>query len=403
MRILLFAVLLTAILAALLAVVFRVARFLIRRAESGEGFVERWLRAHSIRGAPRVRSGVLLAFRVARSGIVVVLFYVYLLALFSLFPFSQGWSAILTGLVLGPLRSVGNSFVAYLPSLFFLVVIALVSRIVVWVARLFFDELQSGTIRLHGFDPDWALPTYRMATILVVAFALVVAFPYLPGSGSDAFKGVSIFFGVLFSLAGSSAISNVISGALLTYTGAFRIGDRVKIGETVGDITAKGLLVTHVRTIKNVDVAIPNSMVLGSAVVNYSTLARGDGLILNTSVTIGYDAPWRKVHELLIAAGLATDGVVADPAPFVWQTSLNDYHVSYELNVSTRQAGRMMEIYADLHRNIQDAFNAAGVEIMSPLYAALRDGNTVTIPPPSRPPGYEAPAFRIRPVPEASK
>jgi small-conductance mechanosensitive channel len=201
--------------------------------------------------------------------------------------------------------------------------------------------------------------------------------------------------GVLISLASSSALSNIIAGIVLTYTGAFRLGDRVKLGDAFGDIIETSLLATRVRTIKNEDVTIPNSIVLGNSVLNYSRAANALGLILHTSVTIGYHAPWRKVHELLISAALETAGVLHEPRPFVWQTALNDFYVTYEINAYTDSPRDMVDIYAAMHARIQDAFHAAGVEIMSPHYTSLRDGNAVAIPEASRAPGYRASAFRV--------
>jgi small-conductance mechanosensitive channel len=192
-------------------------------------------------------------------------------------------------------------------------------------------------------------------------------------------------------------VANVIAGVIQTYTGAFRVGDVIKIGEVSGIVVEKRLLSTEVRTFKNEEVFIPNAAVISSNVMNYSKMARGKGVIFYTTVTIGYDAPWRKIHELLVTAAVETPDIQADPAPFVLQTSLNDYHVSYQLNCYTRRPDRMMKIYSALHASIQDHFNAAGVEIMSPTFSALRDGNTVTIPPEQRPEGYQPPGFRIEP------
>jgi small-conductance mechanosensitive channel len=238
--------------------------------------------------------------------------------------------------------------------------------------------------------------------VLLTAFGVVVAFPYLPASDSPAFAGVSVFMGVLFSLSSSSAFSNMIAGIVLTYTGAFRLGDRVKVGDAFGDVIQTTLLATRVRTIKNEDVTIPNSIALGSAVTNYSRSAGTLGLILHTSVTIGYDAPWRKVHDLLVQAALETPGLLPEPRPFVWQTALNDFYVTYEINAYTATPRDMFDVYAALHERIQDRFYEAGVEIMSPHYTALRDGNAVAIPAALRTPGYRAPAFRVEdavPVP----
>jgi len=263
------------------------------------------------------------------------------------------------------------------------------------LARAAFGEVERGTIALPGFETDWAAPTYRIVRFLILVFAVIVAFPYLPGSGSPAFKGISLFLGLLISLGSSSAIANVIAGAILTYTKAFRIGDRVKIAATEGYVLEKTLLATRVRTTKNVEITVPNSLVLSSHIVNYSVAARGEGLVLHTAVTIGYDVPWRKVHALLLDAAARTEGIVAEPQPFVLQLSLDDYYPTYELNVFTRDPAHLARLYSDLHANVQDAFNEAGVEIMSPAYCALRDGNRTTIPASYRPPGYRTPGFRV--------
>jgi small-conductance mechanosensitive channel len=217
---------------------------------------------------------------------------------------------------------------------------------------------------------------------MVVALALVAAYPFLPGSDSPVFRGITIFVGFLLSLGSTSLVTNIVSGIVLTYTRGLRIGDRVKIGETVGDVLERTVLVTRIRTIKNVVVTIPNGRVLNNEIVNFNAPMLEEGLILNTTVTIGYDVPWRKVHDLLVHAALATRDISSDSKPFVLQTSLDDYYVSYELNAYTHAPERMAIIYSELHQNIQDWFNEAGVEIMSPGYTAFRDGDEATIPTP---------------------
>jgi small-conductance mechanosensitive channel len=241
------------------------------------------------------------------------------------------------------------------------------------------------------------VPTAKLVRLLIIVLALIIAFPYLPGSHSPAFQGISLFVGVLFSLGSSSTISNVINGVILTYMRAFQVGDRVKIADTIGDVCEKNLLVTRVQTIRNEVVTIPNSQIMAAQILNYSVMAREKRLILFTTVTIGYESPWQEVHRLLLAAAGATEGVELDPPPFVWQRSLHDYNVAYELNVYTGDARRMFDVYSALHANIQNEFNRAGVEIMSPAYHAIRDGNTATIPVRHRSPDYEAPGFRIAP------
>jgi small-conductance mechanosensitive channel len=327
---------------------------------------------------------------------VLIVLNVYLTIVLGLFPWTRGMSLTLLGYITTPIRMVAAAFVGYLPKLLFVVVIAAMIYTSIQLVAVFFQQIRRGRLVFASFPAEWADPTNKIVKALLVAFGVVVAFPYLPASDSPAFAGVSVFMGVLISFSSGSALSNIIAGIVLTYTGAFRLGDRVKLGDTFGDIIEMSLLATHVRTIKNEDVTIPNSIVLSSSVMNYSHAAADTaGLILHTTVTIGYDAPWRKVHDLLIEAALATPDVVEEPRPFVWQTALNDFYVSYEINAYTRAPASMINTYAVLHARIQDAFFAAGVEIMSPHYTSLRDGNTVTIPEAFRGAEYHAPAFRM--------
>ena len=335
--------------------------------------------------------------RALHAVVVVVATFAWLEAVLAALPWSRHYATRLVSYVVDPLRGFGLALLEFLPDFFAIFIISVLAFAVLRFLGLFFRQVAAGRIEFEDFPAEWADPTYKLLRVLVLAIAAVMAFPYIPGSQSPAFQGVTLFVGFLVSFASSSSLSNIIAGTILTYTRAFRIGDRVQIGGTVGDVVASSLLVTDLRTIKNVVVAIPNAMVLRGPVVNYSRMARTTGLILNTSVTIGYDAPWRTVHGLLVAAAAGTTGVEASPEPFVLQTALNDFYVSYEINAYTRRPNDMHLIYAELHANIQDRFNEAGVEIMSPHYRSLRDGHTVTIPEGQRPEGYQAPGFRIAP------
>jgi len=327
--------------------------------------------------------------------LIFIAFYFCVPLLLTFFPWTKNFSGKIFSYIIAPFGIIGNSFISYIPNLFFLSIIILVTYYGLKLIKFIFTAVEKETITLPGFFPDWGRPTYEIVRFLVIAFAAVVAFPYLPGSDSPIFKGISIFVGVLLSLGSTSAVASMIAGIILTYMRAFRIGDRVRISDTVGDVIEKSLLVTLVRTIKNEDITIPNSMILNSHIVNYSGVIDQSGLILHTSVTIGYDAPWRKVHELLISAALNTKHILKEPAPFVLQTSLNDFYVSYEINAYTDTPAKMAVIYSDLHQNIQDSFNAGGVEIMSPHYSPLRDGNQTTIPAENLPKTYTPPTFRI--------
>jgi small-conductance mechanosensitive channel len=329
--------------------------------------------------------------------ISIIIAYFFFTILFSFFSFSQDWASTLVSYIITPLKSVLDSFVGFLPNLFTIIVIVFVTRYVLKFIKFLFNEIERGTIFFPKFPSEWAEPTYKIVRFLLFAFAAIVIFPYLPGSNSDAFKGVSVFLGIMFSIGSSSAIANIVAGVVLTYMRPFKIGDRVKIADTMGDIIEKTLLVTRVRTIKNVDISIPNAMVLGSHIINFSSSAKDKGLILHTSVTIGYDVHWKKVHELLLSAAKQTENTLTEPSPFILQTSLDDSYVSYELNVYTEKPGIMAKIYSELHQNIQDKFNEAGVEIMSPHYSAVRDGNSTAIPEDYLPKGYTPKSFRILP------
>jgi small-conductance mechanosensitive channel len=335
------------------------------------------------------------AMGISRLVLGVLALDLYLTYVLGLFPWTRAVSARLLDYLVSPIQVAAAAIVGYLPNLLFVLVIATIFYGAIRLVGLFFDQIHQERIVLANFPSEWAAPTNKIIRVLLIAFGVVVAFPYLPASGTPALAGVSVFMGVLVSLASSSALSNMIAGIVLTYSGAFRLGDRVRVGDSFGDIIEASLLATRVRTIKNEDITIPNSVVLGSSVINYSRTANTLGLILHTSVTIGYDAPWRKVHDLLIAAALETPGVLQQPRPFVWQTVLNDFYVTYEVNAYTCSPRDMIDIYAALHARIQDTFYAAGVEIMSPHYTSLRDGNAIAIPEPSRAPGYRAPAFRV--------
>ena len=330
-----------------------------------------------------------------RAALLLAATLVWLQAVLAALPWTRPHARLVLRYVLDPLGYLWAGFVAFLPNVFFLLVIAAVTWASLKLVRLAFVEIERGLLVVPGFPDEWAQPTYKLVRVFLIALAVVVAWPYIPGSQSPAFQSVSLFLGLLVSLSSSSAISNVIAGTMLTYTRGFRLGDRVRIAEAVGDVVEKTLFVTRVRTVKNEVVSIPNSLVIGSPIVNYSRIAAAEGLILHTTVTIGYDAPWRQVHELLVAAALRTDGVLPEPAPFVLQTALDDFYVRYELNAYTRQAERMPALYSALHANIQDRFNEAGVEIMSPHYSSLRDGNAIAIPGSYRPAGYQSPAFRV--------
>jgi small-conductance mechanosensitive channel len=293
-------------------------------------------------------------------------------------------------------RTLWQGFLASVGDLIFIAVVVVLARYAIKGLRWALSEAAAGSLVIPGVSPDWAMLAFKVVRIGVVAMAGVVIYPYIPGSDTEAFKGIGIFAGALFTLGASGMAGNVVGGLALTFAGTFHVGDRVKIGEVVGDVVQTTLMLTRVRSIRNEIVTIPNSTILAGHIVNYSTEARSRGLALVTEVTIGYDAPWRKVHDLLIDAARRTPEILAAPSPYVLQHSLNDYHVSYEIWAYTANATDMFLTYGALHQNIQDSFNEGGVEILSPGYASLRDGNTTTIPASYREERYAAPPFRVQ-------
>jgi small-conductance mechanosensitive channel len=302
--------------------------------------------------------------------ILVILVILYALSAFMLkqFPWTRSLAGHQVDLVLEPLRSIGAALIAYVPNLAFLVVLVVLVRYLLKVLRLFFDAVGAGRVPLGSFEAEWAQPTYHIVRILTVLLALVIAYPYLPGSGSAAFQGLSIFAGLMLSLGASSAMASLIAGYTVTYRRAFRVGDRISVGEFTGEVTEVRLMVTHLRTPKNEEVIVPNSLVLQSHVVNYSKLAKTRGLMLHTTVSIGYETPWRQVEAMLLLAARRTSALLNEPPPFVLEKSLGDFAVVYELNVCVDSAAGLHERYAVLHRNILDVFNEYGVQIMTPAY-----------------------------------
>jgi small-conductance mechanosensitive channel len=308
--------------------------------------------------------------RIVGIGVELVLFYLYLHFVLDLFPWTRGLAVNLRSLTLKPVLSLLGQLLSSIPNLIVIALILVATRYLVSFTRFFFSAIRDRRIRLSGFDPDWADSTFKIARVLIIAFALVVCYPYIPGSESPAFKGVTIFLGVLFSLGSSSFLANMIAGYTMTYRRAFHVGDRIKIGDIMGDVSQVRLMVTHLRSIKNEELIVPNSLILNSNVINYSSLARERGLILHTTVGIGYETPWRQVESMLLLAADRTPGLMREPPPFVLQKSLDDYAVTYELNVYCDDPIAMYQLYTELHRSILDVFNEYHVQIMTPSYVA---------------------------------
>jgi len=373
------------ILAVVTLVLMRVVRIIGRgleqrvnkRAEKSKGFQ---LQEQEILSAQDIAAFLSLVVRGAR---LIVSAWVLLSGLAlgcRLFSWTEHIAERVFKLAVEIFWAVAGTIIDFIPNLLIIACAGAVLWYSIRLVHLVFKGIESKRIRIRGFYPEWAIPTFNIVKMLMVVFAIVVVFPYLPGAGSPAFKGVSIFIGVLVSLGSTSAVANLIAGVLLIYMRAFNVGDRVRISGIEGIVVERSLLVTRIRTPKNVEVAIPNAKVMADPIVNFNAQVKKKGLIHHTTLSIGYDVDWRQVRDLLMAAAGKVAGVAEKPEPFVRQLELGDFSVVYELNVTIRQPHMLPRITSDLHANILDAFNEAGVEIMSPEFAALRDGNSVTIP-----------------------
>ncbi len=354
------------------------------------------LQIHSFRilQAEQVWAGLQAALRTARLLLVLILLYVAAHFVLGLYPWTRSFAQRLFAILLDPLQTMAAGVLNAVPNLVFLAILVVVTRYGLKLLRLFFAGVEHGTVTLAGFDREWAWPTYRIVRLLVIAFAVVVAYPYIPGSGSAAFQGVSIFLGVIFSLGSTSVIANIVAGYTMTYRRAFKVGDRIRIDQHMGDVVERRLLVTRLRSPKNEEIVVPNSIILNSNVINYSALANQAGLILHTTVGIGYETPWRQVEAMLLLAADRTPGLLKLPPPFVLQKSLGDFCVTYEINVYCDQPSSMGSLYAGLHRNILDVFNEYGVQIMTPAYEGDPQQPKVVrkeqwFAPPAQAPGHE--------------
>ncbi len=319
-------------------------------------------------------------FKFIRVLILLIVFYFWLPLLFSIFPWTKHIADLIMSYTIDPLNSMWDSFVDFLPSLFFILIVLIIVRYINKVLKFFAKEITQERLKIDGFYKEWAKPTYIIIKLVIYVFALVIIFPYLPGSDSPAFQGVSIFMGVLLSLGSTGFVANAVGGLMIIYMRPFVIGDVVKIGDNMGRVISKGMLVTRLNTPKNEEISVPNKMVVENQIVNYSSEEKGAGVFMHTTVTIGYDVEWRKVHEVMIEAANRTEDILDDPKPFVLQTALNDFSVAYELNAYSKKPIKMGSIYSELHQNLQDCFNENGIEILSPHYRVERVINESTIP-----------------------
>ena len=315
--------------------------------------------------AKQIVSVILFFLRILKYLLTAFQLFITVPIVFSLFPATRNFAFTLFGYVLNPLKNIFISAVKYIPNLFTIVIIIAVTHYVLKLLKFFATQIAKEKLVLPGFYPDWAAPTYKILQVLLWAFTVAIIYPYLPGSESKVFQGVSVFVGIIFSLGSSSAIGNLVAGAVITYMRPFKIGDRVQIKEITGFVVEKTLMVVRLKTHKNEYVTFPNLTILNSSITNYHTSSDEDseGLILNTEITFGYATPWQTIHEILVEAALATEGVQKRPKPFVLQTSLDDFYARYQINCYTKEIDAIPGIYAQLYENIQNGFRKAGIDM----------------------------------------
>lgn len=317
---------------------------------------------------PLLRSVERGAIKLTSLGLVAIAVYVWLTFVLGLFPLTRPWANQLAKFLMELAETLASGALEALPGLFTVLVIFVLTRMVARSIDGFFTTVERGLVRVSWLAPDTARATRRLTAVLIWIFALTVAYPYIPGSESDAFKGISVFVGLMVSLGSAGLINQVMSGLVVAYSRALRAGEYVKVGETEGTVTEVGILSTKVMSPRREAITVPNAVLIGSAITNYSRLADDDGAVASTTVTIGYDTPWRQVHAMLALAAERTPDVRKDPKPFVLQRSLSDFYPEYQLVFNLDHPDQRIRVLSELHANIQDVFNEYGVQIMSPHF-----------------------------------
>jgi small-conductance mechanosensitive channel len=365
------------ILISFCAVVWRAHSLLIRSAQKREYSFPAGLRIFGFDFLPYLAATVYSLVRTIAWLLTLVAFYLWVTLSLRRFPYTQPWGSEAGSYVLRLIVGLGTEAVHALPGLLAVVFIFVVTRWVVKLGRALFEEIATGRINVYWMDADVARATQRIFAAIVWIFAVVVAYPYIPGSQTDAFKGISVFIGLVVSLGSTGIINQIMSGLFVVYSKALRTGEWVKVNETEGEVLEVGLLAAKIRTIEGQEVTIPNSVLVGTSTMNFTRLGHPEGMVISSTVTIGYDAPWRQVHALLIRAADRTPNVRKNPPPYVLQRQLSDFYVGYTLIARLEDAKRRIESLSDLHSQIQDAFNEFGVQIMSPHYMVQPESHVV--------------------------
>jgi len=324
----------------------------------------------SLLSGERLLAGLRLLARLLYAVCWLLLVFEWLSWSLQRFPYTRPFGEDMQQMLLDSLALVGSGLFTALPNLVVAVLIFVLAQFVVATLRPFFDRVEQGDVDLGWLDADTARPTRRLISVAIWLFALAMAYPYLPGAQTEAFKGLSVLVGLMVSLGASSLVGQAASGLILMYTRTLRAGEFIRIGEHEGTVVEMGTFATRVRTGQGAELTLPNTLVASSVTTNYSRAVKGQGFVLDTTVTIGYDTPWRQVEAMLMLAAARTPGVLGDPKPRVFQTSLSDFYVEYRLVIQAQPAepGPRAQVLSQLHASIQDVFNEFGVQIMSPHY-----------------------------------
>lgn len=344
-----------------------VARFVERRAgrlgETTQGVVK----------ARAIGSAVGYLLNIVFWLVFILALYAYISFVLLAFPETRVPGQIILTYVSEPLITVVFAFVQHIPNLIMIFIIYLVAKAAIKGLRLFLDNLEAGSITIDEFEPHWVKPTFFLGRLAIVLVAIVFAYPFIPGSDTAAFKGLTIIAGVVVSFSSNTAIANFISGLIVMYRHSAVVGDRIQVNETTGDVVEIRFMETIIKSTKNELVSVPNSLLLNSTVRNFSKAVDGRGLLVHTTVGIGYEETPKKVIAMLVKAANMTDGLKKAPKPFVLWNALGDYSISYEINAYTSRGASLPEIMSDLHENIVTVFNANGTQIMTPSYIADPD------------------------------
>lgn len=294
--------------------------------------------------------------------------YLWLSWAFSLFPWTRVWSESLGDWSLGVIRHLSLSIVASLPGLMIVVLIFLLTWLIIRLVKVVLDRVAAGRIQVPGIHPETVSATRRLISVVIWLFALSAAYPFLPGANSLAFKGISVFFGLMLTLGSTGVMTHAMSGLVLIYSRALRKGDWIRLADNEGQVSEIGVLATKILTRENYIVTVPNAVVVSGKIINLSAESADGGVNLTTSVTIGYDTPWRQVHALLELAARRTPGIDQQIAPVVRKLGLLDWYTSYELQVRLLPTTKLPDGRNALHSSIIDVFNEFGVQIMSPNF-----------------------------------